>query len=349
MKPLKPAPGVFAKGRWFYLVTAQGKRRIWTPVSKVSEGLPAFYVALAELKKRAAGVGNMPALIADWEVEVMPAHAEKTRKDERARNKIIAEQFVEFRPEDVETPDCSEFLQQFRHMPRTFNAYRAQLRELLRFAEEKGRRPAGTNPTQSIRTMRTPPRTRYITDSEIRRIKVAAMRDGRRADQTDGETTRSGPMLCALVDMAYLTAQPIGDLLKLDWKQFGPDGIVFARSKVEKTTGAKVTIEWTARLRDVERRLKALRKERRAFGGRVFVTQEGEPLTYWGAASAWKRAMKRAGVKGCTFHDIRAKALTDKEAREGMQEARKQGTHATEQQTATYIRQRGGERTGATK
>ncbi len=345
--------GVFPKGKRYYLVTAQGKKRIWTKLSKISEGLPALYTALAAVKVQASGHGNMPALISDWEREVMPAHGESTQKADRAYGRVIADAFAEFTPAAIETPDCSEFLKQFKAKPRTFNAYRAMLREYMRFAEEKGVRAAGSNPIQSIKTMRTPARTRYITDSELRRVKVAAMRWTVKSNDAEHDT-RSGPMLCALVDMAYLTGQAIGDLLKLEWAQLGRDGITFARGKVAKTTGSRVLIEWTPKLRDVERRLKELRKQRRAFGGRVFVRQDGQPYTYWGASSAWRRAVERAGLKqaarkGFTFHDLKAKALTDKELREGMREAQKMGQHSTEGQTADYVRQRAPRKTKATR
>lgn len=337
---------VFPKGRWYYLVTAQGKKRIWSKLSKISDGLPALYTALSAAKA-SADVSRMPSLISEWERSVMLAHAAKTQVDDRARNRVIAEAFADFTPDQVETPDCSEFLAQFRTKPRTFNAYRGQLRELMRFAEERGLRHAGTNPIQSIRTMRTPPRGRYITDSELRRIKVAAMRATDRHGHV--QETRSGPMLCALIDMAYLTGQAISDLLSLEWRQLGPHGIAFARSKVEATTGSKVLIEWTPKLRDVQRRLLVLREDRGALGDVVFVTQDGQPLSYWGASSAWQRARARSGVKGCTFHDLKAKALTDKEAREGMRAAQAMGQHATEGQTVTYVRRRSGRKTGATR
>lgn len=346
MKPTGVPIGVQIKGGRFYKVVAQGPKRIWHPLTKVSEGLPALYTALASFTRDASNVGKMPALVAQWEREVMPAHAEHTRKDETARGKIIAEAFVEFEPGEVETPDCSEFLQQWRTKPRTFNAYRAQLREYMRFAEEKGRRPSGSNPIQAIKTISIAARDRYITDSELRRIKVAALRDGR---VKSGGITRSGPMLCALIDTAYLTGQAIGDLLALEWDDLTPAGIFFARGKVEHSTQSKVVIEWTPKLRNVEQRLRDLRKRRRAFGPLVFVQQNGQPYTYSGVASAWKRARRLAGVKGCTFHDIKAKALTDKEARDGMQAASAMGQHSTEQQTAAYVRRRGGRKTGATR
>lgn len=337
---------VFPKGRWYYLVVAVGKQRRWDPLSRISDGLPALHRAYAARLEADARTGSIAQLIADWEDEVMPAHSENVRKVDRQRGKVIAEAFVDFLVTEVETPDCSDFLRRFKAMPRTFNAYRAQLRELMRYAEEKGMRPAGSNPVSSLRTMPTPARDRYITDSELRRIKVAAMHDGR---SNTGKLTRSGPMLCALIDMAYLSGQAIGDLLRLEWRHLTPAGIVFARGKVEKTTRSKVTIGWTPKLRDVERRLREMRKQRRAFGARVFVRQDGEPYTYWGVSSAWQDARRAAGVTDCTFHDIKAKALTDKAAREGMKEAQAMGQHSTEEQTSQYVRLRSGRKTGATK
>ena len=53
----------------------------------------------------------------------------------------------------------------------------------------------------------TPPDVVGLLD-ELRRTKVGAIRGA------DGVDTRSGPMLCALVDMAYLTGQRVGDLLR---------------------------------------------------------------------------------------------------------------------------------------
>jgi hypothetical protein len=59
--------------------------------------------------------------------------------------------------------------------------------------------------------------------------------------------------------------------------------------------------------------------------------------------------VKRAGIRDVHFHDLRAKALTDKESREGMQAARTMGAHTTEAQTATYVRNKTARRTGATR
>jgi integrase len=164
-------------------------------------------------------------------------------------------------------------------------------------------------------------------------------------------------MLAALVDMAYLTGQRIGDLVALKWSAFGPDGIEFKPGKTSKTTGVRVLIEWTPKLRDVERRLRTLRAERRAFGEFVFTKRAskkgqpkaGQPYTYWGASTAWRRACERAGIVNLHFHDLRAKALTDTEEAEGMQAARRKGSHTTERQTSDYVRNKKAQRSKATR
>jgi integrase len=334
-------PRVFRKGASYYLVTADGPKRIWKRLSRVKDGLPAMYRALASLMHTDAQEGRMPGLIAAWEKEVMPRHAERTQKDERARGRILAEAFAEFAADQVQAKHVAEFLRALRSKPRTHNLYRAQIRDLLRYAVELGLRT--DNPVEHIRTMPERARSRYITDSELRRIKVAAMTGD------DGRRTRSGAMLCALVDMAYLTGQRIGDLLALEWGAFGPAGIAFQPLKTRGSTAARIIIEWTPRLRDVERRLRELRKARRGFAPQVFTTQDGKGYTYWGASTAWRRAVKRAGLRDVHFHDLRGKALTDKEASEGMTAARLMGTHSTEAQTADYVRAKVVRKTGATR
>lgn len=350
-------PNVYVKSGSAYHVHADGKKRVWKLLCRIDKGLPAIYKALAELRADAVLTPDlMPALIADWQSKIMVKHAATTQADETRRCKQIAEAFPTFTARQIETPDVVAFLEQTQDRPRTFNAYRETFRELMRYAETKGFRSAGSNPVSAIRTMSTPARKRYITDSELRRIKVAAMKN------TDalGRTTRnrSGPMICCLIDMAYLTGQAIGDLLDLRWQK-APDeplaphvttsGIWFARKKLRKTTREEVTIGWTPKLRDVIERAQIVRAARPMPSEWVFTQKRGEPYTYDGAHTGYRRACMRAGVVGCTFHDLRAKALTDKEEREGLQAARVMGSHSTEQQTADYVRAKKGKTIGATR
>lgn len=333
-------PRVYAKNGAYWHVAAQGKKRIWTRLCALKDGLPAMYRALADLAQADVVRDTMPSLIADWLREVGSRHSVKTQANNAYQTRTIMQSFVEFRARDVTPPDVVDFLKHFRDRPRTYNAYRAMLRELMRYAEERGLREPGSNPVDSLRTMTTKARDRYITDSELRRIKVAALVGA------DGKRTRSGQTICALIDMAYLTGQRIGDLLTLEWSDIGKAGIAFDPAKVAGSTGAKVLIEWTPRLRDVVDRLRAL-----PHGNikTVFATQEGQPYTYWGASTAWRRAVARAGVKDCHFHDLRAKALTDVDRLHGVVAAQRMGAHSTQSQTADYVRHKTAIKTSATR
>lgn len=299
-----------------------------------------MYLALAQLTADKGLDDMMPKLVADWQASAGMSRAPKTREDDAFRCREIAEAFAEYRAEEVRPPDVTAFLADFRETPRTHNAYRSMLRELMRFAEEKGFRPAGSNPTASIKQMKISARNRYITDSELRRIKVAAMYG------KDGARTRSGPMICALIDLAYLTGQRIGDLLALEWPDIGQDGIAFKPAKLQGTTKVAVLIEWTPRLRAVVERLRSFKRQNIKF---VITTQDGQPYKYHGAGIAWTRATERAGIKDAHFHDLRAKALTDKDRAQGMGAARTMGGHATEHQTADYVRHKTAKRTSATR
>ena len=89
-------PRVFVKGSRYYLVRADGKRRVWVGLSPVREGLPALYAALAQLLAAGVADDRMPAVIAAWQRDVMPRHADKTQRDELAMCKVIAESFADF-------------------------------------------------------------------------------------------------------------------------------------------------------------------------------------------------------------------------------------------------------------
>lgn len=338
---------VYEKNGAYYYVAAVGKKRVWTQLCRVREGLPAMYRALAELTAEDVKDDTMPKLIGDWLIEVSSTHSKKTQANDAYQCREIGKAFIEFRVGQITPPDVVEFLKPYRSMPRSHNAYRAMIRELMRFAMEKGLRPIGTNPVDAIRTLPTPARSRYITDSELRRIKVGAIYSNPHPVKGYRTRNRSGLMLCALIDMAYLTGQRISDLLGLEWSQIGKDGILFKPAKVSGSTGVQVLIQWTPELTRLVARLKELK--RADITRWVFTTQGAQQLTYSGASTAWKRAVKRSGVRGVTFHDLKAKALTDVDENRGILDAQKMGGHSTQSQTADYVRHKKAKKTGATR
>jgi integrase len=329
-------------GSYYYV--AQNR---WVKLCRVQAGLPTLYRKIAEHIAADTLDDSITRLIGDWLVEVSASHAKKTQENDAYMCREVGKAFIEFRSKEVTPPDVMTFLKAYKAMPRSFNAYRGHIRELMRFAEEKGWRPAGSNPVDSIKTKPRTARNRYITDSELRRVKVGAIYSNPHPTKGYRTKNRSGLMLCALVDMAYLTGQRIGDLLTMEWSDVKPHGILFEPAKVAGSTGVKVLIEWTPKLRNVVERLKALK--RADITRWMFTTQGAQKFTYSGASTAWKRAVKRAGVRGVTFHDLKAKALTDVDDARGMHDAQKMGGHSTQAQTADYVRHKKAKKTGATR
>lgn len=341
-RPVLPK-GVHPKHGAYYLVRQVNKQRSWTRLSSIADGMPALYRALADAEAAGATDDRMKTLVSEWLREVGAKHSKKTQANNAYQTRTIADAFAEFRARDVRTPDAVEFLRAFQDKPRTYNAYRAMLRELMRYAETKGMRDAGSNPVDAIKTMSVRARNRYITDSELRRIKVALLRSG---GQRRASINPAGKVTCAIVDMAYLTGQRIGDVLALEWSDMGKDGILFRPAKIEDSTGAQVLIEWTPVLRSLAARIKAFPK---AHLKNVFATQDGQPYSYEAMKSAWRRALSRAGVKDAHIHDLRAKALTDVDRKHGVAAAQRMGAHSTQAQTAEYVRHKTAIRISATR
>lgn len=346
-------PKVQPKGRWYYLVVAAGEKRVWKKLTLIRDGMQTLYRKLADMHSSEVAPDRMPALALAWLAEACKDHT-NTDNDEWAAREITKE-FAEFRAREVTTPACITFLKVWKDkkQARTYNLMRHALLDMMRFAEGKEHngvpfRGPGTNPVASIKRMATPARTRYPTDSEVRRIKFHAM-IGRPDRWGNRNRTRSGPVLAALIDLAYLTGQRVGDLLELRWNKraatndageviapyIAADGIHFRPSKTEKSTGVMVRITWTPRLKAVMERIEKIGRRNMLY---VLTNQEAQQLEYSTFYSAWHRACGRAGIKGVTFHDMKAKALTDTAKKLGKKAAQTKGGHSSEKQTDDYLR-----------
>ena len=251
-----------------------------------------------------------------------------------------------------------EFLEPLQATARTHDLFRAQLHSVFAYAELKGWRKAGSNPVSVVPQMGYTPRTRYITDSELRRVKVGCLYGD------DGKRTRSGITMACCIELAYLTAMDVGVMIRI-LEQRDPDqpeephlcaeGIWLRRDKTKGTGGDALIVTWTPRLRAVVARLLKLKAERnlkkraaqRVQTPALITKQDGTPMTYEALAAAWQRGVKRSGVAPTMFRDLRAKALTDKADREGMRAASDLGVHATEAQTTSYVRRTKARKTGA--
>ncbi|MBV9361972.1 MAG: tyrosine-type recombinase/integrase [Betaproteobacteria bacterium] len=111
---------------------------------------------------------------------------------------------------------------------------------------------------------------------------------------------------------------------------------------VQRKTGVRLVIQWTDELRSiVERALNSRgtkRAERSAF---LFARRRGGRYTQSGFQTLWQRVQQawgKANNERFTWHDLRAKALTDADAQGGNAQAL--AGHASAQMTQRYIKQK---------
>jgi integrase len=338
-------------GSWWLV----DKDRKWRKLCRVADGIARLYEALAaytrESDGRAERDDTMPALIDDWIAEKLPGYSAKTRGQYVRMAAFIKSEFGrQWKIDDVRPADIARFLDKhFATKANTSNKYKGLFSLIFAYAIRKGL--CDRNPAREVEGAKEKKRDRYITDTEFEAVRAAALSDDSRRPAV------SGRALVCLIDLAYQTAQRFGDLLALNWQDVSEAGIFFHPSKTVNSSGVRLLIEMTPDLRatlDVAKagKVKAI--------GPVICTHSGGRYTYIGAQSAWRRAVARARrwyeeecakaeppltpdpkyLHGMHFHDLRAKALTDKRRLEGAEAAQALAGHTTAQMTAHYTKAR---------
>ena len=150
------------------------------------------------------------------------------------------------------------------------------------------------NPCRGVKKFTETARSRYITDAEYDAIY-------RHADDT----------LKAVMEISYCCAARVSDVLTLKREQELPEGLYIKQGK----TGKEQIKGWTDRLhRAVE--LAKSAQETKSFG-RIVANKKGQEIPYDTFRGYWNRAKKKAQAEDpslnvdFTFHDIKAKAITD--------------------------------------
>jgi integrase len=304
---------VYLRHSAYYFVTLEGK---WLRLCREKDGLPAMWRALAALSEREATSDRMPAVIARWLASKAGEWAEKTGENQDRYAATLGEAFADFRPGDVTTPACAEYLKRFAAMPRTYNAHRTMLRQVLAFAALEGLRE-GYNPIDNVPAKTMKGRSRWVTDGDVKAIKAAAL-----------QATRNGEALVQMIDLALLTGQRIGDLIGLRWQDVDAKGLRVQQGK----TGERLLIEWSPALRAA-----IAACERGDKIGHVLKTQSGSRYTYAGIRSAWVRACERAGIEDLNIHDLRGRAGMDKRDAHGLESAKDLLGHRSIKTTEHYV------------
>lgn len=307
---------VYLKHGRYWHVGVDGK---WRGLTLARDGLPAMLRALAALHEGEVTGHMMPAVATRWQQSKLDAGEWET-STQRNMDRVVqhvAARFADFAPAQVTTPVCAQYLRPFLDRPRTYNLHRSVLRQVLSFAALEGWRD-GHNPVDDVPQRKMPKRRRIVTDAEVAAIKRAAL-----------QATRGGQALGQMIDLALLTGQRIGDVLKMRWQDVTDDGVLVDQGK----TKARLLIEWTPALRAAVDACSGGRDRI----GYLLVKSTGAPYRYAGVRSAWVRACARAGVDDLHIHDLRGRAGADLADEAGPYAAQKLLGHESIKMTEGYI------------
>jgi integrase len=172
-----------------------------------------------------------------------------------------------------------------------------------------------SNPCKGVRRNTEKARTRYVSDEEYAAVYALA--------------TSSPPYIQPAMELAYLCRMRINEVLAARWSDVGEEGLLVRRSKGSRDG---VTL-WSDRLRAV---IAACRADGKVLGMTLIHDRKGAAITYEGFSTAWQRLMARAkehGVETFTFHDLKAKGVSDFEG-----DKQKASGHKTAAMVAVYDR-----------
>lgn len=296
-----PARMHFKHGRYYYV--HQNK---WTPLSR------DYHDALVEYAKLIRpNSGGMADLIDRFLGDAKDIVRPNTLKTYGSAAEKIKKAMVEFRPDQVKPAHVAQLLDHYRATPAMANVIRNVLKQAFTKAVVWGL--CDTNPVQFVPPAKSKKRDRYLSESEF-----AAIRE------------KATPTLRAIMDIAYLTGQRIGDVLAIRYADIAEDGVQFRQQK----TGNRLKVAMTDDLKGAIESAKLLHRSVR--GLTLFHTRAGKPFSYWTIRTLWSRATEAAGVEDAHIHDIRAKAATDAKA-QGLDSKALLG-HASESAHARYLR-----------
>lgn len=153
------------------------------------------------------------------------------------------------------------------------------------------------NPCRGVERNAERSRVRLVTHSEYAKLKRAAQ-----------------PIVRIAMLLARLTAMREGDLLRFERSWIKNGEIHVTPAKTVNSSGISQRIKITPSLNAVLEAAKRLRGDLRSVY--VLHNRSGQAYTQSGFQSLWQRTVKKAGVRDVHFHDLKARAVTDKERKQ---------------------------------
>jgi integrase len=249
---------------------------------------------LAVLIGDAGSLNTMNGVFDRYALEVIPTKAPRTQLDYRKQLPLLRAVFGEVPPREISATHVFEY-RNTRGQQSVVQANREKslLSSVMTKAVEWG--AVSQNPCKQVPRLAEKKRERYITDTEFSSVHALAT-----------------PMIQIAMDLALLTGLRQGDLLGLEKRHVTEEGIDIVTAKTNK----RLIIEWSAELRAVIDRAFGISPRVRQF---VICNLQGKRYTSDGFRTMWDRLIRKAAetkmiASRFTFHDIRAKSLSDDSA-----------------------------------
>lgn len=236
---------------------------------------------------------TMRDILDRYQRDILPSLGQRTQKDYARHLDLLRATFGHMKPDEIEPRHIGAFLERKKGKIQA-NRQVAVLSSV--FSKAVGRwYMAKTNPCANVERNPSKRRRRYVTNDEYN-IVYALM----------------PPRMQIAMDLALITGQRQGDLLSLKWEQVDPveRTVTFEQSK----TGKKLAVCFSDTLEAVLVRARAMIPHLpRTYVNR---TRKGVRYTGEGFRAIWQRGMRKALARGLikeryTFHDLRAKAVSD--------------------------------------
>lgn len=317
-------------GRTFYYYDHGGKPRREEPLgSDYGLAIKRWAEIHREAGDRAAAVITFRYVATQYRALVIPTKAPRTQKDNgKELDKLL--EFFDDPPgplEAIEPVHVRQYMT-WRAAPIRATREKALLSHLWNWARETGYTKL-PNPCAGIKGTKGAGRDAYIDDAAYEAIYGHA----------------DAPLRDAM-DLAYLTGQRLGDVLRMDATHLR-EGVLEVR---QGKTGKLLRIDLSGRLAAVVERIKARKRALPVCSTRLVMGDNGQPLQARAVQNRFAVAREAAGLPEFQFRDLRAKAGTDKaEAAGDIRQAQKQLGHSSVVMTEHYVRSRRGEKVSPTK
>ena len=311
---------VYLKRGWY--IWRRDMLGLGSPIRLVRSNAPLSSVWAAWESVQRDDHGTLGGLLAEYIIAA--GVTDRTRKDYQAMARQVGEQKLadgrrlgEVSPDEPDTQFWRHYLDSLSATPVAANRRMQMIKAAYAWGYQRGK--VRENTTKGVSLFKETARSRYVTDGEY-----AAVLDLAQAWARSGRY----PYLWIMMELAYLLRARRSEVCALQRRQIEGDRISWARTKGSKP---EITI--------ITPRLKAALDAGKALDADIIspyiVHRRGQQIKKNAFDSAWRRLLDAALESGLigerfTFHDLKAKGVSDHELH--------YGGHRSGKQAEDYIR-----------